>query len=290
MNIEPINDSSFETELLGGSSANEPYRMRCPNCRKLYSVEPKLLGASESALSKFECVDCQTAFFAMKPEFHGAHFLQTQMLETQFAPFSHQPNFSPNERTLNEAVTAFDLDRSSDISEFARQVRASVIPIQTVTGAETLFARETGRTVAKDLELAESAELVALWQGVTDDYQNAARHELFIAKSHELQRLTYASHKYAQILVVTPQDELARRMRNRVIGLVSYGFDATTNGLSKVTWQFPLPSFNSFIILLGAILVMVGFGFPHARQTAGLGFAMIALALGLRFFLRRPRN
>ena len=253
--------------------------MRCPNCRKLYSVEPKLLGTSETELSKFECVGCLTAFYAMKPELHGAHFLQTQLLETQFAPFYHQPSSLPT-------IDGFDESDVSDAPALERHVRSAVITVP----VEEAYGQELGRGFARDLELAESAELVALWQAALDDYQNTAKHETFVARCLERQRLAYASHKYAQILVNAPAEEIARKMRERVIGLASYGFDATSKGLSRFTWQFPLPSFNSLIILMGSILVVVGFGFPHARQTAGLGFAMIALALGLRFFMRRPRH
>jgi hypothetical protein len=291
MNIEPINEPETEPEIETRNETRspethdvevvsnlEPYRMRCPNCRKLYSVEPKLLGTSETELSKFECVGCLTAFFALKPEFHGAHFLQTQLLETQFAPYYHQPSSLPT-------IDGFDESDVVDSKVLEQQVRSAVMTVP----LEQTYGKELGRGFARELEFAESAELVALWQAVVDDYLNTTKHESFVALCLEKQRLAYASHKYAQILVNAPAEEIARKMRERVIGLASYGFDAKSNGLSRFTWQFPLPSFNSFIILLGSILVVVGFGFPHARQTAGLGFAMIALALGLRFFVRRPR-
>ncbi len=285
MNIEPNNDLNIDYRGVSDTETKldvEPYRMRCPNCQKLFSVEPKLLRPVEAELSKFECVGCLTAFFVMAPEFHGAHFLQTRLLETQFAPYYHQPSSLPS-------FDDFEEPEGSDISDtpsLEPQVRSTVVSVP----VETPFARELARGFAKDLEFAESTELVSLWQAVADDYPNTAKHESFVARCLEQQRLAYASHKYAQILVNAPTEEIALKMRNRVIGLVSYGFDAKSNGLSRLTWQFPLPSLNSFIILLGSILMWVGFGFPHARQTAGLGFAMIALALGLRFFMRRPRN
>lgn len=257
--------------------------MRCPECRKLYSVESNLLADD---VSKFECVNCQTTFFAMKPLLGGSHFLETRLLETQFAPIHHQ------------ALSTIDgfVDAPQATARFASEVLA----IEERDAAVAREAEDSIRTaalaapiqsnVAKDLEMAESIELVALWQAVVDDFQNISAHEAFIARAYADQRLAYASHKYAQILAAAPHEVVARRMRDRVLGLASYGFDSSARGLSLWTWNFPLPSFNSFIILLGTILVCVGFGFPHMRQTAGLGFAMIALALGLRFFLRRPRG
>ena len=80
-----------------------------------------------------------------------------------------------------------------------------------------------------------------------------------------------------------------RQGADEVRGMAAYGFEARGRGLGWATGSFPLPSFNSFIILLGTILVVVGFGFPNMAPTVGLGFAMIALAIGLRVFLRRPQ-
>ena len=43
-----------------------------------------------------------------------------------------------------------------------------------------------------------------------------------------------------------------------------------------------------FIILLGVILLFVGLGFPKSHDIAGVGIAMLALAVGLKYFTRRP--
>lgn len=244
------------------------FQMRCPGCRKLYSVEPSLLGARSALASftKFECVSCKTAFLAMTPEMHGRHFLETQLLETQFAPLA--PLVESESETERELV----LDRS---------YRSAVVSVPLQDTA--LQAR-----AADDIELSESADLLATWNTVLDDYLSLKRHELFVSRCFEDGRLSFASHKYAQILVADPQNEIAKKMRKRLAGLASYGFDAGARGLDSATWKIPLPSFNSFIILLGTIAAVVGLAFPNAGHTAGLGFAMIALAIGLRFFLRRP--
>jgi hypothetical protein len=278
------------------------FHMRCPNCRKLYSVAPNLLSADGGGLSKFECVSCQAAFFAMKPELHGPQTLETHLLETQFASLYHQPTSLP---------TIDGFQESDELPALEQHVRSSVVSVP-VDGREcpnchalnALTNEECGRceiifsqfrpgvesVVANDVEFSESAELVMEWQSLQDDYQNTAKHEAFVRRCFEQGQLAFASHKYAQILAAAPDEATAGRMRSRVTGLASYGFDATANGLTKTNWSFPLPSFNSFIILLGTILVVVGLGFPNSRHTAGLGFAMIALAIGLRFFLRRPRT
>lgn len=250
------------------TAVHEPYRMRCPSCKKLYSVEIGLLGAED--LSKFECVSCQATFFALRPELNGAHFLETHELETQFAP-------------LASSLPTIDGFADGPVNEPSLElepaVRAPVLEVPTDLREKT----------AQDIALAEKAELVMMWQALQEDYENTARHEAFVALCAKEGQLVYAAHKYAQVLMLAPQELIARQMRSRVQGLATYGFDALDNGTSAVTWSFPLPSFNNLIIFMGSILVVVGFGFPNMRQTAGLGFAMIALAIGLRVYLRRPR-
>lgn len=317
--------SSAPSHTATETGSAEPYRMRCPNCKKLYSVEAHLLGSDD--LTKFECVDCQTAFFAMRPELNGARFLETRELETQFAPLIAPMTSSlPMVDGFVEGSFAGSLSRGQSFVEglasdidggltrdpaSERVARSSVLQVPTssrecpnchtlnalsnteCTKCEIVFAQfrpGVEAVVADDVALSENAELVMMWQDIQDGYQDLARHEAFVARCAGERRLTFAAHKYAQILIAAPEEPIARLMRARVQGMASYGFDARDNGLGWTTWSFPLPSFNSFIIFLGTILVMVGLGLPNMRQTAGLGVAMIALAIGLRIFLRRPRT
>lgn len=280
----------FETnDLLHVDAQPLAFQMRCPNCRKLYSVEPHLLGASPDEFSKFECVGCHTTFLATRPELHGHQFLETQMLETQLAPLNEV-----------ERVSEVPRDEAPRAALIAVPVRARECP--NCHSANTLAAREciacgvvfarfrpgAEARAADDMSLAESAELIAMWDAITDDYEDISKHESFVQRCFELEKLAFAAHKYAQVLVSAPHEDIARRMRRRAAGLASFGFDATAQGLNRSSWRFPLPSFNNLIIMFGAIAVVVGLGLPHVRQAAGVGFAMIALAIGLRIFLRKP--
>ena len=283
----------------------ESYRMRCPSCKKLYSVEPHRLGRED--FSKFECVDCQTCFFAVRPDFQGSLVLETRELETQFAPLisALAPSLPDIEDSFDGLVEG---PQGTTRGVLQSLVRSSVlqVPTQTrecpnchtpnalsnveCTKCEVVIAQfRPGADIADDAGLSESSELALMWREIQDDYQDIARHESFVARCASEQRLIFAAHKYAQILVAAPEESIARLMRARVQGLAAYGFDARDRGLGWATWSFPLPSFNSFMILLGTILVVVGLGFPNMAHTAGLGFAMIALAISLRVFLRRPR-
>ena len=250
-------------------------QMRCPNCMKLYSVESSRLSSSD--VSKFECVACRTEFLTLKPELHGLQFLDTSVIETQYAPLAE---LAPERRVnsaLEPSVDSF-LEPSSNAPAAPRTALVSV----------PLNSRGVEVRASEEMAMAESAELIAMWDSILADYENLSLHENFVQACFTDGKLAYAAHKYAQILVSAPTEEIGKRMRRRVAGLASYGFDATANGLNFADWKFPLPSFNNFIILTGTIAVVCGLGLPNARQAVGVGLAMIALAIGLRIFLRKP--
>lgn len=139
-----------------------------------------------------------------------------------------------------------------------------------------------------DLELSGRTDLLFLWEDVMSDYLDRARHELFVNACLQAQALTYAAKKYAQILEAAPTEEIANDMRRRIRGFAGVHLEGASPVVQMETWKIPLPSFNSFILFLGAILVVVGMGLPHMRDIAKLGAAMIALAIGLRVYMRRP--
>jgi hypothetical protein len=141
-----------------------------------------------------------------------------------------------------------------------------------------------------EIEMAGRLELVTLWDEVAADYRNQARHEAFVKACYDAGCLPFASQKYARVLAGAPTEEIARAMRKRIIGLASAKFETSNVDEQKTRWSIPLPSFNSFIILLGVILVGIGTNLPGSRDIAGVGFAMLALAAGLRVFARRPAS
>lgn len=263
-------ETNFEADLQSDAQTSqfenrlEPFHMRCPSCRKLYSVDASLLGIGGDDVLKFECVACRMSFLAIKPAFHGQHFIETQRLETQLTVLQESPG---------AAAPGLTPERSKEVARV----------IGSAFNAVPLRQHPTN-----DLELSESAELIALWATIMDKYEDVAAHETFLNRCFKEQRLAFATHKYAQILVLDPRDEIALRMRQKAIGFASFGFDATAKGLTPTNWSVPLPSFNNLMIGLGTIAVIVGMGFPNERQVSALGFAMIASALGLRYFLRRP--
>jgi ribosomal protein L40E len=148
--------------------------------------------------------------------------------------------------------------------------------------------RQVEDTIRDDLALAGRSELILAWNDVLENYLDFARHEAFVSACIESQSLAYAAKKYTEILEAAPAEDTARLMRNRIMGYAGVHLEGASPVLSEETWKMPLPSFNNLILLLGTILMVVGFGLPQMHDVAKLGAAMIALSIGLRFYLRKP--
>lgn len=174
--------------------------------------------------------------------------------------------------------------------EALRESLNSSVPMDRSQFARTATQAAPVLTSVGDLEIefAGRGELILLWKSVRENYLDLSKHEAFLAACLEARNLIYPARKYSGILEVAPTEETAIMMRNRIVGYAGAHMESAAPSLSRSTWKMPLPSFNSLILLLGTIAVVVGIGFPNMLDVAKLGGAMIALSLGLNYFLRRP--
>lgn len=165
----------------------------------------------------------------------------------------------------------------------------NVTAAQECRSCGVLFARfkpGAEERMMSDVQLAGRLELVSMWDTVAEDYQNLDLHQKFVLACDKAGCLPFASHKYANILSVAPEEEIAKKMRKQIVGLASRTLESSTVDKG---FSFPLPGFNGLILLMGTVALLVGFGLPQAKDVAAVGAAMVALAIGMRFFLRRPQ-
>jgi hypothetical protein len=100
------------------------------------------------------------------------------------------------------------------------------------------------------VELDQPGE--ALWRLVEEQWLEQARHDAFVQYCFATGRLTAAAARYAGRLETRPEDEMARRMRERVLFLSMQALAAAT----------PRPGARRFmsspwfvvVVLLGAAL------------------------------------
>src|SRR5690606_14286030 len=129
-------------------------------------------------------------------------------------------------------------------------------------------------------------ELVALWARVLKDYENEVCHNDFISACHRVGCLPYASQQYARILSASPGEEVAKKMRRRIIALASYKFDARRVP-AEAAIEVRSPGLNSLAMILGAVVMTAGLVLPGLEGLAGIGGALLALTIGIRIVLRR---
>ena len=199
-------------------------------------------------------------------------------------PTSTEPAISPNAPTKIQSTLNASFGLTSSVArDFKREIGVEA-PVRGLSEAPVLRKSLS----VEDLELAGRTDLLFLWENVMADYVDRSRHEAFVNACLQADALTFAAKKYAQILEAAPTEEIANDMRRRLRGFAGVHLDGASPDIQIETWALPLPSFNSFIVFLGSILVVMGLGLPRMMDIAKLGFAMILIALGLRIFLRRP--
>ena len=266
-------------------------KMRCPNCQKNYSVEESWVHAAPLNSQRgfvtplrFECFSCKSRFEALRPPTPGATTLETNLIPVS-APSPMQPT-SGVPRAERAALAKVPL--------IAQTLKCPKCGVRT-NGLATeclscgvVFSRYKPLPdgVVGEIRLEGRRDILELWETIIGDYEDEIRHERFVEVCADAGCLAYAAQKYSRILAVSPQEEIARRMKKRIVALASYPLEMRgTNGVHT----FRVPKFVDLILFLGSATMTAGLIFPHMKSMAGVGLAAIVLALGVRFFLR-PRQ
>ena len=129
---------------------------------------------------------------------------------------------------------------------------------------------------------SNNAELSIHWEAVTQNYTKQVLHEAFIQKCFLAHQLPFASQKYRQILESNPSDELAKKMRDKIIAL------STAAYIPQARPEAEKPRGGIFVWILigvGALLILTGLMSKDLRGVAGVGAAMVVLGIGARRIL-----
>lgn len=130
--------------------------------------------------------------------------------------------------------------------------------------------------------IAAPSNLEAEWLTIMNSYADEALHLAFIEKCIASKNVLFASQKYKNILASNPSDELATKMRDKIIQKVSAiyltrlpsGEEAGSNGTRKAI--FVVMGLGLSLAFLG--LMMPG---PSGKLISFSGAAAFALAIGL---------
>lgn len=123
------------------------------------------------------------------------------------------------------------------------------------------------------------AELKRQWDLVRENYARVDLHEAFVQKCFGSNQLPFASLQYRQIIEANPSDDLALKMRDRIIALSTAAYipqrrqeEKSSRG-SGLTW---------LLIGAGVLLVLTGLMSKDLRGVAGVGAAMVVIGVGVR--------
>jgi phage FluMu protein Com len=260
-------------------------KMRCPDCQKLYSVDPAWFqdpGPEGDGSLLFDCAACSTRFAAVLSP-GDSPFLET--LKVQYPAIETlEPEAEPAAPAMvREAAPAAPI------------IEAKCPKCETPHPATAQECGSCGLIFAKfkpvfegmvgEVRLNGRQELVELWERVVANYEDESMHDQFISACFDAEALAFASQKYGRVLAAAPQEEIAQRMKKRIMGLAS--FKAESRG-SSWSWQFRLPGFNNVVMVMGGAVMTLGLILPNSTNLTGIGVSAIALGIGLRFFHRSP--
>jgi phage FluMu protein Com len=268
------------TSLIAGSPT--VYKMRCPRCQKLYSVQARLVQAAGQPL-QFQCLACEARFAIPLLE-------QSALLSENLATYEIErlpSSFVDSERSVVEKVPLGQAElrcpkcRALNALSAVECRTCGVIFAKYKPVQSALKRHESG---IADISLAGRRDLTELWAQVMENYESEDMHAKFINLCYETSGLSFAAAKYARILSAAPTEEIALAMRNRVVGLAAFRTEVASD---RAIWNVRIPGMNGLVIALGAACMTVGLVLPHQKDLAGVGFAAVLLGLVIRYFLRR---
>lgn len=269
------------------------YQMRCPKCRKLYSVQGEQMRTASAPL-KFQCLvpTCKVKYYAELVDADAIDGIRTWEMEVP-PQEPVQPASQPDKplTAIRSAVDKVPVTAEMKCPKCGTKNAISAAECK-VCGivfakAKALFRQEKPENegITGEISLAGRRELAELWENVMADYEDLDRHDRFVRACYEAGCLPYASHKYAQILSATPNEEIAKAMRKRIVALASHKFE----GRPKSGFKMPMPGLNSLVLILGATVMAIGFLLPGFKNLTGLGLSAVLLAIGMRIFIRRQQ-
>ncbi len=257
--------------------------MKCPSCTNPYSVDPLDISTHQPT---FDCLACGTRFFFQWPQPFQDRELTTYAAEaiTELAESSSAVEAEPKKNDEKSAEKS--AEKSTAASPVALKATESIQPAE-----PTVRVR-----VGDEMELA----LHEKWTALQNHWEDEWWHQSFLSFCDKKSRLSFASGRYAQYLKTHPQDEMARKMRERLKAL-------SRSDLIKahqVSSSAPSKSLNSssrtpgvFVrwwwtgsLLTCLTLFMVGYSQPMYQNLVGLSLALAVFTFGVKFLFLSDRS
>ncbi len=217
-------------------------------------MQPYSVAASDMVgkAVEFKCVECNADFYCVPPDSNKTP-IQTFLKSDSEKSGSDQikePTFGKPKQATPPAQDNTDKPRET-----------TVVPVQDVDA---------------------SLEIKTLWNDVKENYEDENMHSKFIQLCLKQDLLTYASGKYRKILESNPSDNIAEKMKKRIIGLALASY---VPAHSEEVSSFRLGKSGS-VALFGVVLMMLGLIPETPRSLIVIGLLMFTIGGGIRFLKR----
>lgn len=119
-----------------------------------------------------------------------------------------------------------------------------------------VFAKHEQKEMGIKQSVTGSSYLREMWDHVIADYGNRDFHEKFIQTALAEKNLPYASQQYRKMIEANPADDIALKMRDRIIQLVTVTYvpPARPAVADNKRWGLKIFVFVVFVILLSLVL------------------------------------
>lgn len=252
MDQEPKN-TQLELSVIG---------VRCPKCLKLYAVEKADIRESKP---KFQCSKCQTRFWFPYPT--GSNMAEIIGFPVSWLEDDDVNKEAPKkeeEPVVNAAVVAATVPPPFP-SEVTLEIEAATKSFK----------------MQQDVGVPHSKRLRDMWNHVVENYSNENLHQQFVKMCQKENNLAFASKKYAHILNMVSDDEIAVKMQREIDSLIQIWM-ARSQKQKKPVLR------NRIVWLgvgLGIVLVCLGLSFYQLRNLVGIGAVLSFLTLALQGFI-----
>jgi len=252
--------------------SSESFRVRCPNCRKLYLVQ---FNDIQEAKPRFECSQCHERFWLSLPDMDLSSELTGLPLQVKEAPA--QPKMRKN--PLHAPAVKKEIEPCPKCFK-PNEIQAKECGH---CGVMLTKARANQGLTFEDTIPPRSVTLEGAWKKVVDDYGDEKAHADFLRLSQSEHNLPYAAAQYGQMQKLMPTDEITKQRIKEIQALGATLMppreERPPGYMYPRLWQIPL--------LGAAILIIVGMVLPMFRNIVGLGAAFLFLGIAMQIQLRR---
>jgi len=263
------------------------FRVRCPNCSKLYEVSE---GDIQSHAPQFDCVSCSSRFgfeYPVKNPANVATFLVQKSAEMEAARSFQQELEAQSFAALQKEIESSATKDGTQACPKCGAINAK--KSDECYSCHVIFARL--EQLPLDPTLKAQPSLVRKWKNLLMNFDNKDLHEDFLKNCHQLDALRFAILKYEELKSAQGgSDELCERMIFKAHGMLSVTLSGKTEGDLRFATKSAAPrqKWYKYIlwgpISLSILMMVIGFFSLSLRNLVGAGVAVMLLTFGLILF------